>query len=84
MEVSFYNDILNPSYTPEDNLVLSSETSSNMVAFTNNRDGYLQITNGEQIDVALDNVDFGNEVTVTFWAQGNAEVLPFNTYLFDQ
>jgi hypothetical protein len=83
MEVSFYNDTLNPNYNPEDNLVLSSQTSSNMVAFTSNRDGYLQITSGEQIDVALDNVDFGNEVTVSFWAQGNADVLPLNTYLFE-
>ena len=83
MELSFYNDTLNPNYNPEDNLVLSSQTNSDMVAFTNNRDGYLQITSGEQIDVALDNVDFGNEVTVSFWAQGNAEVLPLNTYLFE-
>jgi len=83
MEVSFNNDTLNPNYSPEDNSVFSSQTSSNMVAFTNNRDGYLQITSGDQIDVALDNVDFGNEVTVSFWAQGNAEVLPLNTYFFE-
>ena len=82
MEISFYNDILNPNYTPVDNLVLSSTTSSNTVAYTSNRDGYLKISSGEEVDVALQSVDFGNEVTVTFWAQGNADVLPVNTSIF--
>lgn len=83
MEVSFVNDLQNPNYIANDNEVKSSSTTSNTVAYTTNRDGYLQITSGQQVDVALESTDFGNEVTVSFWAQGNAEVLPLNTYLFE-
>jgi hypothetical protein len=83
MEVSFYNDLQNPNFSANDNSLSSSQTTSNTVAYTTNRDGYLQISSGQQVDVALESTDFGNEVTVSFWAQGNAEVLPLNTYLFE-
>tara|TARA_B100000768_G_scaffold72330_1_gene69361 strand:- start:1941 stop:5210 length:3270 start_codon:yes stop_codon:yes gene_type:complete len=83
MEVSFENDLLNPNFSANDNVVSSSQTTSNTVAYTINRDGYLQITSGQQVDVALESTDFGNEATVSFWAQGNAEVLPLNTTLFE-
>jgi len=83
MEVSFENDLLNPNFSANDNVVSSSQTTSNTVAYTTNRDGYLQITSGQQVDVALESTDFGNEATVSFWAQGNAEVLPLNTTLFE-
>lgn len=83
MEISFLNDIDNPSFVATNNVVESSDAGIKKTAFASGRDGYLQITSGEQIDVALNNVDFGQEVTVSFWAQGNAEVLPLNTSVFE-
>ncbi|MGC6428267.1 MAG: T9SS type A sorting domain-containing protein [Flavobacteriales bacterium] len=79
MEVSF----LNLNNYNSNNQVLSSTTPMSQTVYTTNRDGYLEITSGERVEVALDNVDFSNEVTVSFWAQGNEDVLPLNTSIFE-
>lgn len=62
-----------------DNTVSASVTADNSVIYANERLGYLQIPVGEYAEVDLTNFDFQDEVTISFWAQGEGAYLPANT-----
>ena len=75
MDISFEN--LTPTGT--DNAVMATTTTNNSVVYTNERLGYLSVQDGDFAQVELSDYDFGNEITISFWSQGDAGYLPVNT-----
>lgn len=66
-----------------DNAVLSTNTPFNSVITTNDKLGYLNVEPGEWAQLELSDYDFGNEITISFWANGNADYLPVNTSVLE-
>ncbi|MFT5822107.1 MAG: hypothetical protein ACI8ZM_003363 [Crocinitomix sp.] len=79
MDISFENSVSEPS----DNVLTATATAYNSVIFTNEKLGYLNVEPGEWAQVGLSHYDFENEVTISFWANGNADHLPVNTSVLE-
>lgn len=63
---------------------VSAETSPfNSVVSTNERLGYLNIKEKQWAQIELSDFDFENEITISFWANGNADFLPLNTSVIE-
>ena len=75
IDISFENNV--PLSLP--NTLMSSTTLNNSVVYTDERLGYLNISAGEWAEVDLTHMDFQDEVTVSFWANGDMNYLPANT-----
>lgn len=79
LDISFENFVSGGTAT-----VLNGETTTNnSVAYTNDRLGYLNIAAGEFVDVDLTNYNFQDQITITFWAQGDVNYLPANTSVLE-
>ena len=78
LDISYDNNVVGI-----DNVVNATNTVNNSVITTNEQLGYLNIELGEYVEVDLDDYDFQNEITISFWAKGNASVLPINTSIFE-
>ncbi|MCB9225082.1 MAG: LamG-like jellyroll fold domain-containing protein [Crocinitomicaceae bacterium] len=78
MDISFENG----SYTI-DNEVNSSITSNNSVVTTNEKLGYLNIPQNDFVEIALTDHDFQDEITISFWSNGDGGILPVNTSVIE-
>ncbi|MBN4073136.1 T9SS type A sorting domain-containing protein, partial [Crocinitomix catalasitica] len=79
IELSFENI----TATGTDNDLNGTTTSNTSVVYTNERLGYLDVNNGEYALADLSNYDFDNEITISFWANGDAASLPVNTSVIE-
>lgn len=79
MDISFEN----ASPTGPDNEVTATSTAYNSVITTNEKLGYLNITPGQWAQVELSDYDFQEEVTISFWANGDEDYLPVNTSVLE-
>jgi hypothetical protein len=79
MDISFENNVSGGTNTE----LNASVTSNNSVVYTNEHLGYLNIEAGEWADVDLTNYDFQDQVTITFWANGDPNFLPANTSILE-
>lgn len=79
IDISFEN--LSSSGT--NNELLSTTTANTSVVFANERLGYLDVADGEYALADLSDFDFGEEITISFWANGDASALPANTSIIE-
>lgn len=66
-----------------DNSINATTTANNSVVYTNEKLGYLNVPQNDFVEVALSDYDFGDDITVSFWANGDANILPVNTSVFE-
>jgi hypothetical protein len=78
LDISYENNVAGT-----DNVLNATNTVNNSVITTNEKLGYLNIVQGEYVEIDLDNFDFQDEITISFWANGDASVLPANTSVFE-
>ena len=65
-------------------LIAGTQTDSLSLYVLGNNDGYAEFgPDRNRIEIPLSNVDFEDEITVSFWANGDADVLPANTSIFE-
>ncbi len=77
VELSFTNDAAGTN-----NIVASGTQTGNGV-YANGEDGYASFGDNSRIEVPLGAVDFGDEVTISFWSYGDENILPVNTSVFE-
>jgi hypothetical protein len=65
------------------NEVLASTSPFNSVVTANERLGYLNVEENQWAQVNLSDFDFENEITISFWANGNEDFLPLNTSVIE-
>lgn len=65
--------------------VLQGEALNDTLAiYSNENDGYVEFgPNRNRIEVPLSSYDFGDEITISFWMQGDEDILPVNTSIFE-
>ena len=65
--------------------VLQAETQNDTLAlYSNEDDGYVVFEeNRNRIEVPLSSYDFGDEITISFWMNGDEDILPVNTSIFE-
>ncbi len=83
VDISFENNNPGQENNNIDNTVLASPTTNNTVVFTNETDGYLLVRENDYVDVGLNAYDFKDQVTISFWANGDENVLPRNSSVFE-
>ncbi|WP_070137865.1 T9SS type A sorting domain-containing protein [Crocinitomix algicola] len=79
MDISFNNE----EVLGDDNNVTASASGFNSVISTNEQLGYLNIEPGQWAQVELSDYDFEDQVTISFWSNGNADHLPVNTSVLE-
>ncbi|NOQ73005.1 MAG: T9SS type A sorting domain-containing protein [Crocinitomix sp.] len=79
MDISFENGEAGGS----DNTLSATVTGYNSVVTTNEKLGYLNVDAGQWAQLELSDYDFGDEITISFWANGNEDYLPVNTSLLE-
>ena len=78
IDIAYEND-----NTGNDNIINASVTTNNSVVVANDKQGYLNVNPGEFVNVDLDDYDFQDEITISFWANGDANYLPANTSILE-
>ncbi|OIQ36721.1 MAG: hypothetical protein BM555_02135 [Crocinitomix sp. MedPE-SWsnd] len=78
MDITFENATANT-----DNVLTASQTTNNSVIFTNERLGYLDVPQNDFVEIGMSDYDFGDQITISFWANGDANILPVNTSIFE-
>lgn len=78
IDISFSN-----SSSGNNSVLNASNTSNNTVVTTSEQLGYLNISPGNYVEVDLDDYDFQDEITISFWANGDATFLPANTSVLE-
>lgn len=78
MDISFVGG----GYTIDSELN-GSTTTNNSVVYTNEKLGYLKVPQNDYVEIGLSDYDFQNEITVSFWANGDGGILPVNTSIFE-
>ena len=79
VDISFEN----MTATGTDNTVNSSTTANTSVVYTNEKLGYLNVSDDNFAIVELSDYDFDEEITISFWANGDVDVLPKNTSIIE-
>lgn len=79
MDISFDNGASGAS----DNILKATSTAFNSVIWSNERLGYMDIAAGDWAQLEISDYDFGNEITISFWANGNSDYLPVNTSVIE-
>ena len=82
------NILVDISFTNEDEgtaTVLQGETQNDTLAiYSNENDGYVVFEeNRNRIEVPLSTFDFGDEITISFWMNGEEDILPVSTSIFE-
>jgi hypothetical protein len=82
------NILVDISFTKEDegaSTVLQGETQNDTLAiYSNDNDGYVVFEeNRNRIEVPLSSYDFGDEITISFWMNGDEDIMPVNTSIFE-
>jgi len=64
-------------------LVVKSDTTTfNSSASAKSHEGYLELTGSEYAVAQMNDYQFGDEITIAFWASGSADDLPAQTTIF--
>lgn len=79
MDISF-EQITPPAV---DNVVSASTTANTSVVYSDEKLGYLNVEAGQYAQVELSNYDFGDDITISFWCNGDAGYLPVNTSILE-
>lgn len=79
IEISFDNGEAGDA----NNEITASMTGFNSVVSTSDKLGYLNIDPGQWAQIELSDYDFNDEVTISFWSNGNADHLPVNTSVLE-
>ncbi len=79
LEISFDN----VDWTPATTLVNATATPANSVIYQAENDNYLNVEQGNYVETGLNNYDFGNEITISFWSYGDPAILPANTSILE-
>ena len=72
----------NAGFTSTDNEVNSTVTTDQTVVYSNDDNGILNV-DGNYGVIDLDNHDFGDEISIGFWAYGDPVYLPVNTSVLE-
>jgi len=78
IDISFENGLTNT-----DTELTATQTTNNSVVYTNERLGYLNIPQNDFAEIALSDYDFQDEITISFWANGDSTILPINTSVME-
>lgn len=79
IEFSFTNTI--PGSNP---VMIEGFASTDSSAMYNHQDYYISVARSEYINIPAGNLSsISNEITISFWANGNADVLPVNTSIVE-
>ncbi len=79
VEFSFTNTV--PGSAP---VVIEGSTATDSCAMYNNDDYHIAVAGSEYIDIPTTNLSsISNEITISFWANGDADVLPVNTSIVE-
>ncbi|MFK8038267.1 MAG: LamG-like jellyroll fold domain-containing protein [Crocinitomicaceae bacterium] len=78
IDISFVN-----SNNATNNVLNAESTNFNSAIIANEKLGYLNIDAGDYVEVDLDDYNFQNEITISFWANGDANFLPANTSVIE-
>lgn len=63
--------------------VLADTIPSGVAWNANGPDGYIGLDAGQFLKIPVSGEDFGDEITISFWANGNPDALPDNTHLLE-
>jgi hypothetical protein len=78
VEFSFTNTVAGTAVTVE------GTNAADSAALYNNDDSYISVSGAEYMDISTTNLTtISNEITVSFWSNGNANVLPVNTSILE-
>jgi hypothetical protein len=78
VEISYNNAESNESIE-----IVSSEVGAGKAIVSSSDDNYAEFNNGSFINIPINGQDFGNEISIAFWAWGNPAQLPANTSVFE-
>jgi hypothetical protein len=78
------NLIVEYSYEGDGSTEAQSETTAyNSSVSASGNNGYMILDEGNYVQIPLNGIDLGSEVTITFWSNGDSEVQPENSYCFE-
>lgn len=79
VELSFTNDDAGTAHA-----VSASNEVDTIGFYSNGSDGYVVFEEDRnRIEIPLSSYDFGDEITISFWMNGDANILPVNTSIFE-
>lgn len=78
IDISFEN-----GQATSDNQLNATTTTNNTVVYTNEKLGYLNVPQNDFVEIAMSDYDFQDEITISFWANGDGGVLPVNTSIIE-
>ena len=78
MDISFENGT-----STTDNVLNATQTTNNSVVYSNEKLGYLKVPQNDFVELNLTDYDFQDQITVSFWANGDANILPVNTSVLE-
>jgi hypothetical protein len=78
LDISFENETVST-----DNILTATQTTNNSVVFTNEKLGYLNVPQNDFVEIAMSDYDFEDQITISFWANGDAGILPVNTSIIE-
>ncbi len=78
VDVSFTNYSTGTSYDSPYSIAQDSNT-----VYSHGNDAYVEFDNANRYEIPLSEIDFEDEITISFWAYGDENVLPVNTSAFE-
>ncbi|MEZ4938409.1 MAG: LamG-like jellyroll fold domain-containing protein [Crocinitomicaceae bacterium] len=79
MEFSFTNTT--PASIP---VIIEGSSATDSCALYNFESNFITVSGNEDIEIPTSNLStISNEITISFWANGNTSVLPSNTYILE-
>lgn len=78
IDVSFSNYSTGVNY---DSPQMNAQDSNTV--YSNGNDAYVEFDAGKRYEVPLNDVEFDDEITISFWSYGDENILPVNTSVFE-
>lgn len=66
-----------------DSWINADVTAYNSGVATSGNQGHLVLDNNNYIQVPVNGIDLGDEVTISFWSNGDPDIQPENSYMFE-
>ncbi|WP_027419957.1 T9SS type A sorting domain-containing protein [Crocinitomix catalasitica] len=79
VDISFENLVADAA----DNVLKATPVGFDAVISSNVKYGYLNIEAGDFAQLDFDGVTFGDEISISFWSNGDADLLPVNTSILE-
>ena len=78
------NLIVEYSYEGTGNSEIQAEnTPYNSAVHASGNNGHMVLDNGNYLQIPVNGMDFGSEITISFWSYGDPDVQPENSYIFE-